>query len=86
MKENRIEIVLRNGRSVGGMVRSPGFILLEGIAPECVTSFDIEKAVANKDVQARPAKVKTPASAEPAVTKTEPEPAKPKAKKKKKKK
>ena len=60
MKENKIELVLKNGRSIGQQMRNPGFVLLEGIAPENVTSFDIEKAVTNKDVQARPGKAAAP--------------------------
>lgn len=71
MKENRIQIALKNGRSIGGQFRNPSFVLLEGIAPECVTSFDIEKAIANKDVKAMPGKTTVPApAAEPAPVET----------------
>ena len=40
-----IRIVLAEEKHIAGVIRNPGYVLLEGICPEKVTSGDLDKAI-----------------------------------------
>jgi hypothetical protein len=47
VKPARIRIVLAQGRKIGGEMRKPQFLLLEGVAASGVTTEDIDRAIAS---------------------------------------
>ncbi len=51
MDKVKVRIVLAEEGSIGGVVRNPGHVLLEGMCPEGIAAADIDKAIQLKQVK-----------------------------------
>ena len=40
-----IRIILTEQRDIGGMVRNPGYVLLEGVSPENLAADDLRESI-----------------------------------------
>ena len=45
MGKESIRIVLAEQRNIGGIVRNPGYVLLEGVSPENVAANDMDESI-----------------------------------------
>ena len=45
MGKESIRIVLTEQRDIGGIVRNPGFVLLEGVSPENLAANDLGESI-----------------------------------------
>lgn len=45
MEKESIRIVLTEQKDIGGIVRNPGYVLLEGVCPEKMTASDIGRSI-----------------------------------------
>jgi len=52
MGKEAIRIVLAEEKYIAGVLRNPGYVLLEGICPEKVTSGDLNKTIQLGQVKA----------------------------------
>ena len=58
MNEKAIRIILAEEKSISGVVRKPGYTLLEGICPEKVAADDLSKAIQLGQVRIKIVKIK----------------------------
>ena len=47
-----IRIILTEQRDIGGIVRNPGYVLLEGVSPENLAANDMDESMAKMFVKA----------------------------------
>ena len=40
-----IRIILTEQRDIGGIVRNPGYVLLEGVSPENLAANDVDESI-----------------------------------------
>jgi len=45
MGKESIRIVLAEQRDIGGIIRNPGFVLLEGVSPENLAANDLGESI-----------------------------------------
>ena len=45
MEQRSFRIILSEQKSIGGMVRNPGYVLLEGVCPQMLTADDIGEPI-----------------------------------------
>jgi hypothetical protein len=45
MGKESIRIVLVEQRDIGGIVRNPGYVLLEGVSPENLAANDVDESI-----------------------------------------
>ena len=45
MGKESIRIVLAERKDIGGIVRNPGYVLLEGVSPENLAANDVDESI-----------------------------------------
>ena len=45
MEKESIRIVLTEQKDIGGIIRNPGYVLLEGVCPKMLTADEIGKSI-----------------------------------------
>ena len=45
MEQRSFRIILAEHKSIGGIVRNPGYVLLEGVCPQMLTADDIGEPI-----------------------------------------
>ena len=45
MEQRSFRIILAEQKSIGGIVRNPGYVLLEGVCPQMLTADDIGESI-----------------------------------------
>lgn len=45
MEKKSIRIVLAEQKNIGGIIRNPGYVLLEGICPQNLTADEVEESI-----------------------------------------
>ena len=45
MGKESIRIILAEQRDIGGIIRNPGFVLLEGVSPENLAANDLGESI-----------------------------------------
>lgn len=45
MEQRSFRIILAEQKNIGGVVRNPGYVLLEGVCPQMLTADDIDESI-----------------------------------------
>ena len=45
MEKESIRIILAEQRAIGGILRNPGYVLLEGVSPENLAANDVDESI-----------------------------------------